>query len=276
MSIHTTNKRMTIPLIRSMKGGEKIVSLTAATKWMSQMIDPVSDLTIVGDSLGMVSYGLESTLQVTLEMMILHGAAVVRGAKRACVVVDMPFGSYQESPRQAFQNASRIVRETGAQGVKIEGGKEMAETVGFLVDRGIPVMPHIGLMPQHVHAMGGFKAQGLTENAGKKLIEDAKVLCEAGGFSLLVEGTSETVARQITESVRIPTIGIGASPCCDGQVLVTEDLLGLFSDYTPKFVKQYADLGTQIKSALERFGKEVQEGEFPDLSRCFGVSSNKL
>lgn len=272
MSTHTKNTRITVPEIRARKGKGKIVSLTAYTKWMANLIDSCSEITIVGDSMGMVAYGFESTLQVTLDMMILHGAAVMRGAKRACVVIDMPFGSYQESPQQAFRNCARVLRETGAQAVKIEGGNEIVETVTFLVDRGIPVMPHIGLMPQHVNIMGGFKVQGKQEEDTARLVRNAKNLAEAGAFSILIEGTSEDAARQITEKIDIPTIGIGASPACDGQVLVTEDLLGLFSDYTPKFVKKYADLGLQIEIAVSEFSSDVKNGMFPELDHCFNVN----
>jgi len=272
MSTHIKNSRITVPEIRARKGKGKIVSLTAYTKWMANLIDSCSEITIVGDSMGMVAYGFESTMQVTLDMMILHGAAVMRGSKRACVVIDMPFGSYQESPQQAFRNCARVLRETGAQAVKIEGGNEIVETVTFLVDRGIPVMPHIGLMPQHVNIMGGFKVQGKQEESAARLVRNAKNLAESGAFSILIEGTSEDVARQITEEIDIPTIGIGASPACDGQVLVTEDLLGLFSDYTPKFVKKYAELGLQIEIAVNEFSSDVKNGVFPQLDHCFNVN----
>ncbi|ODS22401.1 3-methyl-2-oxobutanoate hydroxymethyltransferase [Candidatus Endobugula sertula] len=271
MSTQTRQHRITVPEIKAKKGREKIVSLTAYNTWMAQLIDSVSDITIVGDSLGMVAYGFESTLPVTLDMMIYHGAAVVKGTQRTCVVVDMPFGTYQESPQQAFRNCALVMQKTGAQAVKLEGGKEIAPAVEFLVNRGIPIMSHIGLMPQHIYSMGGFKAQGMQEETARKLLQDAKILSESGAFSLLIEGTKEEVAREITSEASIPTIGIGASPACDGQVLVTEDLLGLFSDYTPSFVKKYADIGTQIKSTVKQFSDEVRSQEFPQLCHCFGV-----
>ena len=204
-----------------MKGPGSIVSLTAYSKSMAEMMDQYVDLIIVGDSTGMVVYGLDSTLPVTLDMMIAHGAAVVKGSKKACVVIDMPFATYQESKEIAYRNAAKVLIETGAQAVKLEGGMEMLETVKFLVTRGIPVMPHIGLKPQHANALGGFKAQGKTEDSGKVLIEEAKSFELAGAFSLLVEGVYEQVAAQITEQVNIPTIGIGASPQCDGCLLYT-------------------------------------------------------
>lgn len=271
MSTHTSNKKITTKQIKLMKGVGSIVSLTAYSKSMAEMMDPFVDLIIVGDSTGMVVYGLDSTLPVTLDMMIAHGAAVVRGASRACIVIDMPFATYQESKEIAYRNAARVLIETGAQAIKLEGGLEMLETVDFLVKRGIPVMPHIGLKPQHANTLGGFKAQGKTESAGESLIEEAKCFEKAGAFSLLVEGVYENVAADITKEVSIPTIGIGASPYCDGQVLVTEDMLGLFSDYTPKFAKQYLNLSIQITEVFAEFEKEVRSGKFPESKHCFGV-----
>ncbi len=270
MSAHVSSDKITTARIRSMKGRENIVSLTAYTKPMAEMMDPFVDLIIVGNSTGMVAYGFDSTLPVTLEMMIAHGAAVERGAQRACVVVDMPFGSYQESKEQAFRNAARVLAETGAQGVKLEGGLELVETVELLVQRGIPVMPHIGLRPQHANAMGGFKAQGRNEAAADLLVKEARAYEQAGAFSLLVEGVFESAARQVTGAVSIPTIGIGASPVCDGQVLVTEDILGLFSDYTPKFAKQYIDLSVQIREVFAEYAREVRCGTFRRMSTVSG------
>jgi 3-methyl-2-oxobutanoate hydroxymethyltransferase len=255
-----------------MKGKGKIVSLTAYSTPLAKLMDPHVDLIIVGDSVGMVMYGLDSTLSVTLDMMIRHGAAVTRGASKACVVVDMPFGTYQESPQQAFRNAVRVVTESQAQGVKLEGGSEMLETVEFLVQRGVPVMPHIGLMPQHANVVGGFKAQARSEKEITALVELAVEFERRGAFSLLVEATSEEAARRVTEAVGIPVIGIGASPYCDGQVLVTEDVLGLFSDYTPKFVKRYAELGGHIHDALSRFEQDVRSGAFPTAEHCFSTT----
>ncbi len=270
----TTRKqgRITVPAIRARKGAEPIVCLTAYTTPMAQRLDPHCDLLLVGDSLGMVVYGMESTLAVTVDMMINHGKAVMRGSSNACVIVDLPFGSYQESKEQAFRTASRILAETGCAGVKLEGGAELADTVEFLSQRGIPVMAHIGLMPQQVNTMGGFKSQGRGEEAAAKVIADTKAVAKAGAFSVVVEGTVEAVARLITTEIDIPTIGIGASVACDGQVLVTEDILGLFSDFTPKFVKRYADLGDQVSKAVESYATEVRNRQFPTDDHCFGVT----
>ena len=270
----TTRKqgRITVPAIRARKGEEPIVCLTAYTTPMAQRLDQHCDLLLVGDSLGMVVYGMESTLAVTVDMMINHGKAVMRGSANACVIVDLPFGSYQESKEQAFRTASRILAETGCAGVKLEGGAELADTIEFLSQRGIPVMAHIGLMPQQVNTMGGFKSQGRGEEAAAKVIADAKAVAKAGAFSVVVEGTVEAVARLITAEIDIPTIGIGASVACDGQVLVTEDILGLFSDFTPKFVKRYADLGDQVSKAVESYATEVRNRQFPTDDHCFGVT----
>jgi 3-methyl-2-oxobutanoate hydroxymethyltransferase len=271
MSIHQEMKRVTIPEIRSRKGAGSIVALTAYTKPMAQMLDSHVDILLVGDSLGMVLYGMDNSLAVTLDMMINHTKAVMRGSTRACVIIDMPFASYQESPGKAFRSCARAVAESGAQGVKIEGGAEMADTVRFLTERGIPVMAHIGLMPQHVNTMGGFKAQGREEDALKKWIGIARKLEEAGAFSMVIEGTVEAVARAVTEAIAIPTIGIGASPACDGQVLVTEDILGLFSDFTPKFAKRYAELGKEVEMVVKTYASEVRNGKFPEMKHCFSV-----
>jgi 3-methyl-2-oxobutanoate hydroxymethyltransferase len=205
-------------------------------------------------------------------MMINHGLAVTRGAAHACVIIDMPFGSYQESPQQAFRHASQVLIRTGAQAVKLEGGAEMLDTTRFLTQRGIPVMPHIGLMPQHVNQLGGFKTQARDAAAIEALVSLAKDFEQAGAFSILIEGTSELAARTVTAGVSIPVIGIGASPACDGQVLVTEDILGLFSDYTPKFAKRYIDLGPLITKACAQYAQEVRTGEFPTSEHCFGLS----
>lgn len=262
-------KRITVPEIKACKGAEKIISLTAYTKWMAKLIDPHVDIIIVGDSTGMVAYGLRDTLAMTLDMMIAHGSAVMRGSQRACVVIDMPFGTYQESHEQAFRNCARVLIETGAHALKLEGGQEMAGTVKFLVDRGIPVMAHIGLMPQHVKIMGGFKVQGSNEREVEKIIADAESLAQAGAFSILIEGIREPIARRVTELVAIPTIGIGASPACDGQVLVTEDILGLSSEYMPRFAKRYVNITEQISRAAEQFALEVKNGAFPQSEHCF-------
>jgi len=271
MSVHAEQKRVTIPDIKAMKGPGKVVMLTAYTKPMAQMLDPHCDILLVGDSLGMVVYGMDSTLPVSLDMMINHTQAVVRGAKHACVILDMPFGSYQESHAQAYRNCARAMAESGAQGVKLEGGIEMADTIKFVTDRGIPVMGHIGLMPTHLNAFGGFKAQGKEEEAMKKWVAIGQAIEAAGAFSMVIEGTVEPVARAITEAVKIPTIGIGASPACDGQVLVTEDILGLFTDFTPKFVKRFANLGELVSKAASEYSQEVRAGKFPAAEHCFGV-----
>lgn len=271
MSAQTPVKRITVPQIRARKGAEPLVCLTAYTTPMAKYLDPHCDVLLTGDSLGMVLYGLDSTLGVTLEMMIAHGAAVVRGARHACVMVDMPFGSYEESPTLAFRNAARIMAETGCSGVKLEGGQEMAETIAYLTGRGVPVMGHIGLMPQSINAQGGFGARGRGLDEAEKIIADAQAVADSGAFSVVIEGTIEPVARQITETVAIPTIGIGASPACDGQILVTDDVVGLFSDFTPKFVKRYAELGDQVSAAAAAYAADVRARRFPGPEHCFGV-----
>lgn len=266
-------KKITPASLARRKGGEPIVCLTAYSTPMAKLLDPIADLLLVGDSLGMVIYGFESTLPVTLEMMIAHGAAAVRGAKRACVIVDMPFGAYQGSPDQAFQSAARIMAETGAAGVKLEGGEAMAETVRFLVERGIPVLAHIGLQPQSVNVIGGFRAQGRNEAEAARVIADARAVAKAGSFAIVIEGTSEPVARRATEAVHVPTIGIGASPACDGQILVTEDLLGLSGMQPPRFVKRYAELGPLVTAAAAAYAEEVRARRFPGPEHCYGPSS---
>ena len=248
--------------------------LTAYTKPMAQLLDPHCDVLLVGDSLGMVIYGMDNTMAVTLDTMIAHTKAVMRGSTHAAVLLDMPFGSYQESTAQAYRNCARALAESGAQGLKLEGGAELVETVEFLVARGIPVMPHIGLMPQRVNEMGGFKAQGREEDALKKWTTIARQFENAGAFSLLIEGTVEPVARAVAESVKVPVIGIGASPACDGQVLVTEDILGLFPDFTPKFAKRYADVGLAVSAAVAGYAAEVRAGVFPATEHCFGVKKS--
>jgi 3-methyl-2-oxobutanoate hydroxymethyltransferase len=262
---------LTIPQLRARKGQEPIVILTAYTTPMARLLDPHVDMLMVGDSLGMVVYGLESTLGVTLEMMIAHGQAVMRGSRRACVVIDMPFGTYQEAPEVAFRSAARLLSETGAQAVKLEGGAEMAPTVAFLTARGIPVMGHVGLTPQSVNTLGGFRTQGRDDVAARRVLADAEAVSAAGAFAVVVEGTVETLAREITTRIPIPTIGIGASPHCDGQVLVIDDVLGIFTDFTPKFVKRYAELGNQISEAVATFASEVRSRKFPGPEHCFGV-----
>jgi 3-methyl-2-oxobutanoate hydroxymethyltransferase len=275
VSVHRENSKVTVTDIRARKGGDPLVCLTAYTSLTAQLLDENTDLLLVGDSLGMVLYGLNDTLGVTLDMMIAHGKAVMRGANMACVIVDMPFGSYQESPQMAFRNAARVMKEVGCAGVKLEGGSEMAETIDFLTKRGIPVLAHVGLLPQSVNTAGGFRSHGKEDIEAERILADAIAVAEAGAFATVVEGTVEPLARRITESIPIPTIGIGASPACDGQILVTEDLVGLFSDFTPKFVKRYADLGQQIADAAKNYSDDVRSGAFPGPEHCFGMRRTK-
>ena len=264
------NGRVTIPDITARKGGKPVVSLTAYTYPMARILDPHVDFLLVGDSMGVVLYGLETTHGVTLEMAIAHGASVVRGTEHACVIVDMPFGSYQESPEQAFRNAARIISETGCSGIKIEGGEEMVETVRFLIKRGIPVMGHIGLKPQSVNVAGGYRSQGRDDNAAKKIMADARAISGAGAFAIVIEAVVEPLARAITESILTVTIGIGASPACDGQVLVTEDAIGMFADFTPKFVKRFAEIGEDIGQAAADYAAQVSARTFPAPEHCYG------
>lgn len=268
MSIIKPVTRTSITGILARKGGEPITALTAAIAPFARLLDGKVDILLVGDSLGMVLYGMESTLPVTLEIMIAHGRAVVLSSHQSCVVVDMPFGSYQESPAQAFRNAARVLAETGAQAVKMEGGAEMAQTVEFLTQRGVPVMAHIGLMPQHVQQLGGYKVQGREEAQAIKLKMDAKALAQAGAFAMVLEGMVEPLAREITALIPIPTIGIGASAACDGQVLVSEDMLGL-TPRQPKFVKTYAALGEQIAAAVDSYAAEVKARSFPTPAQIY-------
>ncbi len=279
MSKHppTPPRNTTIPAIRASKGESKLVVLTAYTAPMAELIAPHCDMLLVGDSLGMVVYGLPSTLPVTLEMMIAHGAAVVRGAGSTPVIVDLPFGSYQASPEQAFMNAARVMQETGCAAVKLEGGAEMAATIRFLSDRGVPVMAHIGLMPQHMNQMGGFKTQGKDDASYVAILAAARAVAEAGAFCVVVEGVIEPLAAEITRKLTVPTIGIGASPACDGQVLVVDDMLGMFT-HAPRFVKKYADLRTTILDAAADYAAEVRDGKFPSDAHCYGIvpSTGKL
>lgn len=271
MSTEVKIKRLTTRDIRQRKGGDPLVVLTAYSAPLATSLDLHADILLVGDSLGMVLYGMDSTLGVTLDMMINHGKAVMRGSQRACVVVDMPFGSYQESKEQAFRNAARLMAEVGCAGVKLEGGAEMAETIAFLVERGIPVMAHVGLTPQSIQVLGGFRAQGRDDQEAAKVRADAKAVAEAGAFSVVIEGTFEAVARTISGEIAIPTIGIGASPACDGQVLVTEDMLGMFTAYRPKFVKCYVNLADQIDAAARTYAAEVKARTFPAPEHCYGI-----
>ena len=263
--------RKTAPLpddIRAMKGGTPIVSLTAYTTPMAKMMDGVCDFALVGDSVGMVLHGMPSTLGVTMEMMIMHGAAVARGLSKTMLVIDMPFGSYEKSPQQAFGNAARLMRETGAAAVKLEGGQHMAETIGFLVKRGVPVMAHIGLTPQSINTLGGYKVQGRADQADA-LVADAKAVAKAGAFAVVLEKLPATLADTITAQIDIPTIGIGASAGCDGQILVVDDMLGLFTAFKPKFVKRYGSLGEDGKAAIRAYAEEVRARSFPADEHIF-------
>ena len=265
-------KRLTVPAIKRRKVDgvttEPLVMLTAYTVRMAQLLDPHCDLLLVGDSLGQVIYGLPSTLGVTLEMMCAHGAAVVRGSYHAVVVIDMPFGSYEGSPEQAFASASRIMAETGAAAVKLEGGAAMAPTIAFLSQRGIPVMAHIGLTPQAVNMLGGYAARGRSEAEGAKIRDDAAAVANAGAFALVAEGVVETIADDIVRLVDIPVIGIGASANCDGQVLVAEDMLGMF-ERTARFVKRYEDMGGRISAAAQAYAGEVRARTFPTTDQTY-------
>lgn len=255
-------KRLTVPRIRQRKGGEPLVMLTAYTVRMAQLLDPHCDMLLVGDSLAQVIYGLPHTVGVTMDMMALHGAAVVRGSYHAAVIVDMPFGSYEGSPQQAFDNAARLLKETGAAAVKVEGGKVLAPTIEFLTQRGIPVMGHVGLTPQAVNILGGYGVRGKSEEEARSIVEDAIAVAQAGAFSIVIEGVLESIAIEITNKVGCPTIGIGASAQCDGQVLVTDDMLGMF-DRVPKFVKKYEDMAGVVNGAVKDYADEVRSRSFP-------------
>lgn len=274
MSAQVQTKRITAADIAARKGGEPIVCLTAYDAPTAAILDAHCDLILVGDSVGMVVHGLPSTVGVTVDMMILHAKAVMRGASRALVVVDMPFGSYEESPELAFRNASRILAETGAQAVKLESGRYAGDTIRFLVERGVPVMAHVGLRPQAVNVTGGFKAKGRTGRERLEILDEARAAEAAGAFAIVVEGVAEELAVEITREVSAPTIGIGASSACDGQILVTQDMLGLF-DWTPKFVKRYAGLKAEIDRAVERFAGEVRARTFPEPAQVYRFDPGK-
>ena len=255
-------KRVTAPDIAKRKGGAPIVALTAYHAHTARIFDPYVDMLLVGDFLGMVMHGYETTVPVPLELMIMHAQAVVRGSSRALVVVDMPFGSYEESPTVAFRNAARVLKETGCGAIKIEGGAHMAETIRYLSDRGIPVMSHIGMTPQAVNMIGSFKPRGRLRSEWAAFEEDARAVAEAGAFAVVLEALAELLAARITKQVSIPTIGIGASAECDGQILVLEDMLGL-SPRVPKFVKEYAQIGEAIETAVKTYANEVRTRVFP-------------
>ncbi len=270
MSSHATIRRLTTADIRARKNQQPIVSLTAYDAPNAAILDDYCDFLLVGDSVGMVVHGLPSTVGVTMEMMIMHGQAVMRGTQRAMVVVDMPFGSYEESKEQAFKNAARIMQETGCQAVKIESGTYAADTIAYLVERSIPVMGHVGLRPQAVHVDGGFKAKGRNQAEWDKVMAEALAAEKAGAFAIVVEGVAEDLAEEITKTVKIPTIGIGASAKCDGQILVTPDMLGLF-EWTPKFVKRYGSQKDNVARAVEAYAHEVRERSFPGESQVYSL-----
>lgn len=255
-------RRVTAPQITDRKGGEPIVCLTAYDAPTAEIIDPHCDLILVGDSVGMVVHGLPSTVGVTMDMMIMHGQAVMRGSRTAMVVVDLPFGSYEGRPETAFASASRVMMETGCQAVKIESGSYAAETIDYLVERGIPVMSHVGLRPQSMHVLGGFRARGRTQKVADEIFQNAEAAAKAGSFAVVVEGVSAEIAERVTKAVDIPTIGIGASQNCDGQILVTPDMLGLFPR-VPKFVHKYGQQRDQIDAAVRQYAEDVKARAFP-------------
>lgn len=271
MSVHSQGQRVTVPQLMACKGSQKIAALTAYIAPIARLLDDALDMILVGDSTAMVGYALPDTLSISVSTMTAHAAAVTRATHHACVIVDMPFGSYQQSPAQAFANAAAMLAGSGVSGVKLEGGAALAATTRFLVDRGIPVLAHVGLMPQYMNVMGGFKAQGMTQAAADRILGDARAHADAGAFGVVLEGISEPLARQITEVLAIPTIGIGASPRCDGQILVTEDILGLSGDRIPKFAQRFGDAATVIREAAQRYAQSVREETFPTLDQCFGV-----
>jgi 3-methyl-2-oxobutanoate hydroxymethyltransferase len=270
MSIHAPQKRLTAPDIRARKNAQPIVALTSYHAHTAAIADKYVDFLLVGDSLGMVMHGFETTLPVPLELMIMHGRAVTRGAKHALVVVDMPFGSYEESPAQAFRNAARVVKETECGAIKLEGGARMAETIRFLSDRGIPIMAHIGLTPQSINVLGGFKAQGRLREQWKLIEDDATAVTQAGAFAVVLEAVAEPLAAKITKAIDIPTIGIGASASCDGQILVMEDMLGL-SPKIAKFVKEFGKVGVAIEGAIKSYADEVRSRQFPTPEHTYDV-----
>jgi 3-methyl-2-oxobutanoate hydroxymethyltransferase len=272
VSKQVESKRVTVPDISARKGGKKLVCLTAYTAPMAALLDPHVDLLLVGDSLGMVVHGLTSTVGVTLEMMIMHGQAVMRGSTRALVVVDLPFGTYEASPQQAHESAARIMRETACQAVKVEACDGIAETIAFLAKRGIPVVGHVGLRPQASNMSGGFRAKGRTVAEREQVLAEAHATADAGAFAIVVEGVARDLADEITAAVSIPTIGIGASPDCDGQILVTDDMIGLF-DWTPKFVRRYGAMRELISTAVTAYAHDVHDGSFPGKAELYALKT---
>ena len=267
-----SGRRVTAPDITARKGGEPIVCLTAYDAPTAALLDAHCDLILVGDSVGMVVHGLPSTVGVTLDMMILHGQAVMRGARRALVVVDLPFGAYEDSPETAFRSASRVMMETGCQAVKIESGSYAAKTIRYLVERGIPVMAHVGLRPQSLHVLGGFRARGRRQAVADEIVANAKASAKAGAFAIVVEGVAADLAKTVTDAVSVPTIGIGASADCDGQILVTPDMLGQFAR-VPKFVKRYAELGSATDAAVQAYAEDVRTRRFPGKAQLYTFKS---
>ena len=274
MSVTSPIRAVLPPDIRARKGSAPLVVLTAYTTPGARLVDPHCDIALVGDSVGMVLHGMPSTLGVTMEMMILHGQSVVRGLTRAMAVIDMPFGTYEESPQQAFRSAARLMQETGAPAVKLEGGVHMAETIAFLTKRGVPVMAHIGLTPQSVNTLGGYKVVGRAGEADS-VMSDASAVEDAGAFAVVLEKVPMGLAARITQRLTIPTIGIGAGVHCDGQVLVLDDMLGLFTDFKPKFVKRYADLGRQADEAIAAYAADVRARSFPGDEHSFADVASK-
>jgi len=274
MSATAKIKALTPPDISDMKGQEPIVCLTAYTTPIARMIDEHTDLVLVGDSVGMVMHGMPNTLGVTMEMMVLHGRAVRRGLKRPLLVIDMPFGSYEKSREQAFENAARLMRETECGAVKLEGGEVMAETIRYLIDRGIPVMAHIGLTPQSVNVFGGYKTQGKGNDSGR-IMNDAIAVQEAGAFSVVCEKMPDQLARDVTKAITIPTVGIGASVHCDGQILVIDDMLGMFTDFKPKFVKRFAKLGEEVRNMASEYAAEVKSRKFPAPEHVYDYAGDE-
>jgi 3-methyl-2-oxobutanoate hydroxymethyltransferase len=274
MSVHEQSRRLTAPDIRIRKGGEPLVCLTSYHAHTARILDSCCDVILVGDSLGMVMHGLESTVPVTLDMMILQGNAVMRGSKRALVVIDLPFGSYEASKEQAFTSAARVLKETGCGAIKLEGGRRMAETIAFLVERGVPVMGHVGLTPQAINTLGSFRAQGRDQDDWGPIEADARAVADAGAFSVVLEAMAEPLARRITAEVAIPTIGIGASVACDGQILVLEDMLGL-SPRVPKFVKRFGDLGPSIERAVKTYAEDVRTRHFPGADHVYPMRKSR-
>lgn len=275
MSQHAQTRRVTASDVRARKGAEPLVCLTAYDAPTAALLDPHCDVLLVGDSVGMVVHGLPTTVGVTLDMMVLHGQAVMRGAQRAMVVVDMPFGSYEASPEQAFAAAARLMKETGCQAVKVESGPAVSESIRYMVERGVPVMGHVGLRPQAVHIDGGFRAKGRTAEERRRVLAEAKAADEAGAFALVIEGVAEDLAQAVSQAVAAPTIGIGASAACDGQILVTDDMLGRFA-WTPKFVRRYADLRGEISRAVEAYAADVRARRFPAANETYALPLQRV